>query len=427
MMDTVTDSSTDTPSPAAEPGPVPPAPGPGSPTPTGSARRLTRRRDDRVLGGVASGIARYLDIDPVVVRIGFVVTAVFAGVGVLAYVAGWLLIPEDDAPPTSGKRLDVRQIIGCCLLGIGLLVTVGRFGFWVDEQVVWALGLILIGGAVLWLRRRDTQATGDTPMPPPPAAPAPAPPPAPPVPYRAPAAPPFPYAGGAGVPPHDPGAPSAPWSQPRFPSPPRPPERSPRSLLGALAACVLLVAGGIATLLESADVIDLSTAALLGGGVAIIGAALVVGAWWGRARWLVAPAVVLTLAAASFSALDVPLGGGIGERDYRPRTLAAVEPDYELGIGSLDLDLRRVDFSGRTKAVEASVGIGELRVWVPDGVRVELEEHLAIGETDNFGEADPDGGTSLDTRLVRPGDEGGGRLRLELRGGIGAIKVFGNR
>jgi Cell wall-active antibiotics response 4TMS YvqF len=350
-------------------------------------------------------------------------------VGVLAYVAGWLLIPQDDAPPTSGKGLDWRQILGCCLLGIGLLVTIGRFGFWVDEQVVWALGLILIGGAVLWLRRRDTQATGDPSVPPPPTAPAPAPPSPPAVPYRAPAAPSYPYAGGgrAGAPPIDPGAPSAPWSQPRFPMPPRPPAGPPRSFLGPLAVCVLLVASGVAIGLESADVINLSAAAVLGGGVAIIGAALVVGTWWGRARWLVVPAVVLTVVAASFSALDVPLGGGIGERDYRPRTLGAIERDYELGIGSLDLDLRRVDFSGRTKTVEASVGIGELKVWIPDGVRVVLDEHLAIGEIDNFNESDPDGGTSLDTRLLRPGDEGGGQLRLDLRGGIGAIKVFGNR
>jgi phage shock protein PspC (stress-responsive transcriptional regulator) len=422
VNETPTDSSPTTPTGEGEPGPASPAPGPGSTT--AAPRRLTRSRDDRVLGGVASGIARYFDIDPIIVRVGFVVAAVLAGVGVLAYVAGWLLIPEDDAPPSSGRRPDLRQLAGCVLLGIGLLVALGRFGFWVDEQVVWALGLIVVGAAVLWLRGRDTRGTGDaapSSSRPPNAPVLPAPPAAPQFATTAPAAP-----ARYGAPPIVPGTPSAPWARPQpRPAPPRP--RRPRSVLGILTICLVLIGGGIALALDSADVVDLSAAGVLGGAVALMGGALVVGAWWGRARWLVAPAVVLTLVAASFSALDVPLGGGIGERDYQPRTFAAVDHEYELGIGSLELDLRRVDFSGHTKTVKASVGIGELKVWVPDGVRVVLEEHLAVGELDNFSETDPDGGADLDRHVVRPGREGGGRLRLELRGGIGSIKVFGTR
>ena len=46
---------------------------------------------------------------------------------------------------------------------------------------------------------------------------------------------------------------------------------------------------------------------------------------------------------------------------------------------------------------------------------------------DNFADDDPDDGTGLDRHVVRPGVEGGGRLHLELEGGIGAIKVEGNR
>lgn len=404
VTDTPTDS-TDTPT----------APGPGSPT-----RRLTRSRDDRVLGGVASGIARYLDVDPIFVRVGFVVAAVLAGVGVLAYVAGWLLIPEDDSPPASGRRLDLRQLAGCALLGIGLLVALGRFGFWVDQQVVWAIGLIVIGGAVLWLRGRDTRATGDAP---PPLAPPPVPLP-PTLPPRAEfsSAPVTPTR--YGVSPPDFGAPSAPWSRPR---PPRPREHRTPSKLGVLTFCVLLVAGGIALALNSADVIDLSAAAALGGAVALIGMALVVGAWWGRARWLIAPAVALALFAALFSLLDVPLGGGIGEGNYHPRSVAAVERDYELGIGSLKIDLRDVDFSGGARAIDASIGIGELKVWVPDGARVVVDEHLSVGELDNFGESDPDGGADLDRHVVRRGREGAGRLHLDLEGGFGSIKVIGTR
>ena len=407
--------------------PPPTEPGPGLDPPLGSPRRLTRSRDDRVLGGVASGIARYFAVDPVLVRILFVVAAVFAGIGVLAYVAAWLLLPEEDAPAGPATRVDWRQIAGLALLGIGLLVTLGRFGFWVDEQFVWAVGLIGIGGAVLWLRSRDRGTTPEPGAVPPPVPAPPVPPPVP-VPPTAPrwgAGPLPPVPPRAGVPPRGPDDPSAPWTRP-VPRAPRPPKRPP-STLGILGFCLLLIGGGVVLGLASSDVIEVSAAAVFGGAVAFIGVTLIIGAWWGRARWLIAPAVVLTLIAAGLSALDVPLGGGFGERTYHPRTVAAVDDSYELGIGSLKVDLRRVDFSDRTKSVDASIGIGELKVWVPDDVRVVLDEHVAIGSIENFAEHNTDGGTDIDRHVVRRGVEGGGTVHLDLRGGIGAIKVEGTR
>lgn len=58
---------------------------------------LYRPFPDRMLAGVASGIARYLDIDVTVVRIVIAVLAVVGGVGVPIYLAGWLLIPDEGA------------------------------------------------------------------------------------------------------------------------------------------------------------------------------------------------------------------------------------------------------------------------------------------------------------------------------------------
>ncbi len=58
---------------------------------------LTRPVDDRMLGGVAVGIARYLSVDVTVVRIIFAVLAIVGGVGIPLYLAGWLLIPEEGS------------------------------------------------------------------------------------------------------------------------------------------------------------------------------------------------------------------------------------------------------------------------------------------------------------------------------------------
>jgi len=69
-------------------------------TPTASPRRarLERRRDDRVLGGVCAAVARSLDVDPLLVRMGAIVLAfVSAGTAVLAYLLAWMLIPRHNA------------------------------------------------------------------------------------------------------------------------------------------------------------------------------------------------------------------------------------------------------------------------------------------------------------------------------------------
>jgi phage shock protein PspC (stress-responsive transcriptional regulator) len=58
-------------------------------------RSLSRSTSDRMLAGVAAGVARYFGADPTVVRIIFAVLAVFGGAGVPLYLAGWLLIPEE--------------------------------------------------------------------------------------------------------------------------------------------------------------------------------------------------------------------------------------------------------------------------------------------------------------------------------------------
>jgi phage shock protein C len=73
---------------------------------------LRRTRDDRVIGGVCGGLGRYLGIDPVLMRIAFVILAFAGGGGILVYLVAWVLIPverpgEDPAPP--GPREPIRR------------------------------------------------------------------------------------------------------------------------------------------------------------------------------------------------------------------------------------------------------------------------------------------------------------------------------
>jgi phage shock protein PspC (stress-responsive transcriptional regulator) len=68
-------------------------------------RRLTRSSSDKKLGGVAGGLGRYFDVDPVLFRIGFVVTALFSGAGLLAYLALLAVVPREGAAPPAAVPL----------------------------------------------------------------------------------------------------------------------------------------------------------------------------------------------------------------------------------------------------------------------------------------------------------------------------------
>ena len=70
-------------------------------SPTSYPRRLTRSTTEKKIGGVAGGLAAYFDIDPLVVRIGFAISCLFSGAGLLAYVGMLAFVPNDDAVPAG--------------------------------------------------------------------------------------------------------------------------------------------------------------------------------------------------------------------------------------------------------------------------------------------------------------------------------------
>ena len=71
--------------------------------------RLHRRRGGRMLGGVAVGLADFFDVDPVLVRIGFVVLAFVGGLAVPLYLAGWALIPDEETDTSIAEDILARE------------------------------------------------------------------------------------------------------------------------------------------------------------------------------------------------------------------------------------------------------------------------------------------------------------------------------
>jgi len=59
-------------------------------------KRLYRSRRDKVLGGVCGGLAEYFQIDPVLVRLLWVIfTLISMGLGIVAYIIAWIIVPEE--------------------------------------------------------------------------------------------------------------------------------------------------------------------------------------------------------------------------------------------------------------------------------------------------------------------------------------------
>jgi phage shock protein PspC (stress-responsive transcriptional regulator) len=71
--------------------------------------RLHRGGERRMLAGVAVGLADYFDLDPTLVRAGFVILSLLGGLAVPLYLAGWLLIPEEGADISIAEELLARE------------------------------------------------------------------------------------------------------------------------------------------------------------------------------------------------------------------------------------------------------------------------------------------------------------------------------
>src|SRR5205823_2517714 len=109
------------------------------------------------------------------------------------------------------------------------------------------------------------------------------------------------------------------------------------------------------------------------------------GRWRGRLLRVFVALVVAALAAfvtavvLAFSWFNVSLGDGVGDRVYAPSIAASIAPSYRLGVGSLRIDLSSIQPAAKELHVTAKVGVGELRVVVPDGVPVQVDAHAKLG------------------------------------------------
>jgi phage shock protein PspC (stress-responsive transcriptional regulator) len=509
------------------PGDTPPPPGapapPGATPPGGYAgsafplrHGLVRPRQGRYLAGVCAAIGRATNTDPVLWRVLLAVLGFFGGIGILIYLAVWLITPAegDSASPIEGLLGRGRSSTSPVLvIVLGMLVAL-VFGIIVTDgfRAVLLGAVVLIGGALLLNRNsgvgaRPATPAGPYPDPsagpypdpysglsagpypgppgtpvavatppgtyPPPAAgqlaypatpdypagaaghagpsgpPAgyppppvsggadigygqhagqsgttapltlPTPPAAPPGGYRPAFAPRGPYRGG-GQPPYPP----PPVAPPPVPPAPKPPKE--RSRLGAATISMVFVALGVVAALDLSNTLHIGPSAYFFGALVTVALGLLVGAWLGRARWLIVLGIALSIALGVATAGESwdQVGNVGSDVVWRASNPDEVANRYENNFGDALLDLSAVDFAGQDRRITVEVNFGAVEVILPPEVDVTARVEVGAGEASVFDNTwsglNQPGAAVTD---LGPDGTGGGRLDLRVVVNAGDAEV----
>lgn len=401
--------------------------------PTTPPRRLARDPEDKVVAGVCAAAGRFTGTDPVLWRVVIAALALFGGAGLALYALAWVLVPRVDSPTSFVERHLRKADRSVDVLGVVLLVVVTVLLLALLDEGSGLVVLVVVAGLAYLAARERTAAA--VPGPPEAAASASAPyaagPPAPTpaawAPQQAPAsaswpatpapwpATPPPFTGPtSGAPPFGPSlGPPGPLGRP---GPPRPPR--PRSVLGPLTLSTVALVTGVLLLLRQGGVDGITAPRVLAAAMLVLGVGLVVGTWYGRARWLLAVGLALGLVLLPTALVDDRLGDGAGERRWVP-TGRTTAPDYRLGAGEAVLDLRELE-PGSVSRITADIGFGSMVVLVPEDLSVLVRTRVGLGEA-VLTPGDRTMSGSGETEDLGP--PGGPALELDLHVGLGQIEV----
>jgi phage shock protein PspC (stress-responsive transcriptional regulator) len=325
---------------------------PTAPQPEQPPRRLTRSSTDSMIAGVAGGLGKHLNVDPLAIRITFVILTFAGGIGLLAYLICLAFIPVDDpsAPPV---RWGLAKTVGAGLIAVAALAFLIPNWLWGPE-----LPILLVAGAVVYLLIRMLREDGGS---------------------------------------------------------------HASHVAARIAIGIVLVAVAIGGFVAAAAGSALGGGIVVAGLVIACGVGLVGGAFRGGARWLIVPALVLALPLGAVAATDLDVRGTWGDRTFRPADVAELAGGYDMGVGSMRVDMRDVDLPAGRTDLRLDLGMGEIQVIVPDDLCVTTDAQIGMGEID-AGNGDQ-GGIDLDVidhRTVAPGVP---HLHIVADVGLGAVHV----
>ena len=346
---------------------------------------LYRPINGRYLTGTALGIAQKLDLPPWVIRTAFA-ALIFTGVGIPLYAISWLLIPGEGENEAIGERL-LRDLSGSrAWVGVALVVVAGAILAsslpFFDGGVIIPTALLVLG-VILFRGNYNNRPAG----------------------------PPTPQ----------PINPMTGELRPLTPPAPRTPPRPP-SMLGRLTVGFTVLSLGILAIIDRASpLVDARPRHYLALAVTIVGLGILVGTFYGRARWLI-----------PFGLLLVPASVGAGFTEFsdearvqiiRPANAAELNSLYELPVGELTIDLRDLEFDEEPVEVAVEMGVGSINLLLPAEVGLQATTEVGIGAAHIDGDGRGGFGVEFDRQLE--GDQG--LLIVDLEVGIGEITVTTGR
>lgn len=127
------------------------------------SKNLCRSNTDKVIGGVCGGLSNYLDIDSVLIRIAFVLLALFGGSGVLIYIILWVVMPAEkvfivsvDLEEAEVEQVDIQPrrsntslIAGVILIVLGMILILDRLIPFYHIRDFWPLILVFAGVVIM--------------------------------------------------------------------------------------------------------------------------------------------------------------------------------------------------------------------------------------------------------------------------------------
>ena len=415
--------------------PLPPAAGPAGPygSPEQAPRPPLRRSNtNRVLAGVSGGLGEYFGVDPVLFRVLFATSAFFGGVGIIAYLVAWAVIPERGAPsaPLDGAARWLRQRrvpFGVAVAVAAIVAWVTLFSWWRPWPFFPLLIVAILLVVVLERNRNQRLAAHGAGTVPPVAPPNVAP--------TSTSLTDYPFASSAaGV---QETAPTLPYpqapatgaqtefhawmSESRNARVRRRTANRPMRLAVWSALTLALLGLGIADAIAG---IAIPTYLWVVVGIVIAG--LIVGAAIRRPVWgfsaILVPAFVLMFVLGGTSA---SLHDGSGDRTYTPTSGTELKPTYHQALGRVTLDLTRVGQLDSTRTLHVRQAAGQVRIIVPQNMDVTMRNHIWLGQVEVDG-IEVQSGFNFDREVVfGPGNVDRLTVDVELSDGQVSIARVG--